>query len=71
MLAWPQSQGLSSVVAVRVHAALLRATLLRAALVRAAQELPLRLHINEESLMSGRTRLTSATGRMIQGWQWQ
>ena len=66
MLAWLHSQGLSSVVVVRV-----RAALVRAALVRAAQQLPLRLHINEESLMSGRTRLTSATGRMIQKCLWQ
>lgn len=66
MRTWLQSQGLSSVVAVRV-----RAARVRAALVRAAQQLPLRLHINQESLMSGRTRPTPATGRMIQGWQWQ
>ena len=66
MLAWFHSQGLSSVVVVRV-----RAALVRAALVRAAQQLPLRLHINEESLMSGRTRPTPATGRKIQRWQWQ
>ena len=66
MRTWLQSRGLSSVVAVRVHAALDCA-----ALVRAAQQLPLRLHINEDSLMSGRTRLTPQTGRMIQRWQWQ
>ena len=66
MRTWLQSRGLSSVVAVRVHAALDRA-----ALVRAAQELPLRLHIYEESLMSGRTRPAPAAGRMIQRWQWQ
>jgi len=61
MRAWLQSQGLSSVFVVRV----------RATFVRAAQQLPLRLHINEESLMSGRTRPTPAASRMIQRWQWQ
>jgi hypothetical protein len=61
-----QSQGLNSVVAVRVRAARVRAALVRAVLL-----LPLRLHINEESLMSGRTRPAPATGRMIQKWQWQ
>ena len=61
MRAWLQSQGLSSVVAVRV----------RAALVRAALLLPLRLHIYATSLMSARTRLRPVTGRMMQRWQWQ